>query len=130
MKFTPSVFCSFYPIYTESITRFNNKINYFTMKTATEPKWVKIRSIENVNDVKRFFRKMNVLYGLCWDPDEDFEDVENYDIPPIERERIVMLMNQSFEVCEKNNIDIYDLGMEINYPLRKLYGIGTDELQH
>ena len=94
------------------------------MATTLASKTIKIKTVETLKDVKTFFQQMNTLYGLEWDPDEDFEDREIEEIA--DGQKIQSLMNQSFEVCENLNIDIYEFGMEVNHPLRKIYGIGTD----
>ena len=97
------------------------------MATTIQSQIIKITSVETLKDVKIFFQQMNKLYGLAWDPDEDFED---YEMESNDRQNIQKLMNQSFEVCENLKMDIYDFGMKINYPLRKKYGIGTDKIQN
>lgn len=95
------------------------------MITTIQSQTIKVQSVETLKDVKVFFQQLNKLYGLAWDPDEDFED---YDMELIDRQNIQKLMNQSFDVCEKLKIDIYAFGMKVNYPLRKIGGIGTDKV--
>jgi uncharacterized protein (UPF0248 family) len=97
------------------------------MTTTIQTQIIKIKSVETLKDVRTFFQQMNKLYGLGWTPDEDFED---YEMSVADRQNIVKLMYQSFQVCECEKIDIHEFGMKINYPLRKIYGIGTDKIQN
>ena len=97
------------------------------MATTIQSQTIKVKSVKTLKDVKTFFRQMNKLYGLTWDPDHDFKD---YEMEEKDRKNIQYLVNECWNVCENLNIDIYAIAMKVNYPIRKIYGLGTDKIQN
>jgi hypothetical protein len=76
-----------------------------------------ITNIININDVETFFHRL-LDEGLNLHPDEDFMNYVNTDtsLPTYTNYEAVERNHQmelSFEVCEKANVDIYDLALEI-----------------
>jgi hypothetical protein len=76
-----------------------------------------IDKIENIEDVTVFFTQ---LYneGVSAHPDDDFYDYINYETkePSFNLEDVNLrnrLMNDSFEVCERADVDIYDLMVNV-----------------
>lgn len=73
-----------------------------------------IRTTKNVID----FAKQLVKEGVSFHPDDDFNDYSNFETneptySKIEADFRNELMNQCFEVCEKNGVDIYDTMNEV-----------------
>lgn len=76
-----------------------------------------IKSISTVDDVKIFFKQL-FAEGLNFHPDDPFEDYINTDTKEpfyTEEEAKVreILICEAFEVCENENIDIYEICIEI-----------------
>ncbi len=76
-----------------------------------------ISQIKNPYDVEAFVVQL-VSEGLNYHPDDDFENYINLktDEPsytPEEAQKRNELNQQCFEVCEKFNIDLYDLSQEV-----------------
>jgi len=76
-----------------------------------------IKTIESLEEVVLFMKEL-VAEGLNYHPDDDFEDYINMEtgVPSYTSEEAALrnkLNEQCFEVCEKNNKDIYDISMEI-----------------
>ena len=76
-----------------------------------------IQEIKTVEDVKTFFNEL-LAEELNFHPDDRFEDYINYEtMEPTYTEEEAMLRNrlveQSFDVCDKDNADIYELCTEI-----------------
>jgi hypothetical protein len=74
--------------------------------------------IKTSEDVKVFFTLLKDKYKLSFHPDDSFEDYINVDTKESiftneEAEYFDKIMDASFEVCEKEEIDIYELGMSI-----------------
>ena len=73
--------------------------------------------IQNINDVKNFFKKLK-SEGLNFHPDNKFEDYINYHTKRSSyslKEQIELnkSLYKSFIVCNKENVDIYELCWEI-----------------
>lgn len=88
-------------------------------------KYDKEKQITTVNDVKDFFHHIVYERKVNFHPDEDFESYINYDnkIPtftPDEVKAYNRLIDQSFDVCEKNKADVYQLACD---ELFKVYGM-------
>lgn len=75
-----------------------------------------IQEIKTAEDVKTFF---NELYteGLSFHPDDLFEDYVRtktgepfYSVEEVAVRNV--LMGQAFDVCEKGNVDIYELSLD------------------
>lgn len=72
-----------------------------------------IHKIENIEDVTIFLTDL-FNEGVSAHPDDDFNDYINYETkePTYTEQEAVMrnrLMNDAFHVCEKANVDIYEL---------------------
>lgn len=79
--------------------------------------FIMITKINNIDDVKIFFQNL-YLEGVSAHPDDDFNDYVNYETneASYNMEEATLrnrLMNDSFEICEKVNVDIYDLMMNV-----------------
>lgn len=76
-----------------------------------------IQEIKNVEDVKTFFEVL-LAEGLNFHPDDMFETHVHRDTrEPFysDQESFVRntLLDQAFEVCEKEDVDIYELCIDI-----------------
>ena len=76
-----------------------------------------IQEIKNTEGVKTFFNEL-LAESLNFHPDDRFEDYINYETKePTYTEDEAALRNgvleQSFEVCDKEGADIYELCIEI-----------------
>ena len=76
-----------------------------------------IQEIKTTEDVKTFFEEL-LSEGLNFHPDDLFEDYINYETkePTYTEEEAVLrnhLLEQAFDVCEKQGHDIYELCIEI-----------------
>ena len=72
---------------------------------------IKITSIE---DVKAFANHLANDLHLNFHPDDDFSFYVNYEtkeptFSPEEAAKYNALMNECFDVCEKANVDVYDV---------------------
>ncbi len=73
--------------------------------------------IATIDDVKEFFRHLVDERRVEIHPDDRFEDYvsrENYEntFSPEECAIYNRLMDESFEACEKNGVDIYAIGLD------------------
>lgn len=73
--------------------------------------------IATIDDVKVFFGHLVDERGVEFHPDDRFEDYvsrENYEntFSPEECAIYNRLMDESFEVCEENGVDIYAVGLD------------------
>jgi hypothetical protein len=76
-----------------------------------------IKAINTLVDVAAFAKEI-IKDGVSFHPDDNFNDYVNFATneqiyTDIEAERRNVLMNQCFEVCEKEDMDIYDFMLEI-----------------
>ena len=74
--------------------------------------------IQTVDDVKTFFHHLLDERRVNFHPDDDFRDYcYNADGKPMFTEQEVTvyhrLMDASFDVCEKAQVDIYGIGFEM-----------------
>lgn len=72
--------------------------------------------ILTIDDVKQFAKQLTAE-GLSFHPDDDFQDYVNLstNAPSYSKEDADLrneLMNQCFDVCEKEGVDIYEIMME------------------
>lgn len=77
--------------------------------------------IETVEDVKEFFEVLHNKYKLAFHPDDPFEDYVSIEsgTPTFTNGEAIYLnevMNQCFEVCEKNDVEIYSIGLSLINP--------------
>ena len=73
-----------------------------------------INEISNVNDVKAFAKQFVFVENLSVHPDDDFKDYISYTTKLrfySEKEVAVRneLMNQCFDFCNENNIEIHEI---------------------
>ena len=71
--------------------------------------------ILSVEDVKVFFHHLVDERKVNFHPDDDFADYICYEdrTPTFTQTEVAIynrLMDESFDVCEKANVDIYDIG--------------------
>ena len=71
--------------------------------------------IKSVEDVKTFFHHLVNERKLNFHPDDDFADYICCDdkTPSFTEQEVLVynrLIEESFDVCEKANVDIYDIG--------------------
>jgi len=76
-----------------------------------------IIDIVKIEDVSEFFSDL-FKEGVNAHPDDDFNDYINYETKEAtyNSEEAALrntLMNRSFEICERSDVDIYELMMEI-----------------
>ena len=74
--------------------------------------------ITSVDDVKAFFHHLVSERNLNFHPDDRFEDYVSCDdgsntFSQEECSVYNRLMDESFDVCEKNGADIYAIGLEL-----------------
>ena len=74
--------------------------------------------ITSVDDVKAFFHHLGNERNLNFHPDDRFEDYVSCDdgsntFSQEECSVYNRLMDESFDVCEKNGVDIYAIGLEL-----------------
>ena len=74
--------------------------------------------IETVGDVQAFFETLHDTYKLAFHPDDSFNDYVGIGTgtPTFTNDEAVYLnavMNQCFEICEKNDVEIYLIGLEL-----------------
>ena len=74
--------------------------------------------ITSVDDVKEFFHHLVSERNLNFHPDDRFEDYVSCDdgsntFSQEECSVYNRLMDESFDVCEKNGVDIYAIGLEL-----------------
>ena len=74
--------------------------------------------ITSVDDVKEFFHHLVSERNLNFHPDDRFEDYVSCDdgsntFSQEECSVYNRLMDESFDVCEKNGADIYAIGLEL-----------------
>ena len=79
--------------------------------------YTKESRIATLDDVKEFFGHLVNERRVAFHPDERFEDyVSREGQETFTEEECAIynrLMEESFEVCEKSNADIYDVGTEV-----------------
>lgn len=76
--------------------------------------------ILTIEDVKLFAKQL-LDEGLSFHPDDDFNDYVNYSSqqPSYNVEDADLrnkLMNQCFEICEKEEVDIYEIMLSVVLP--------------
>ena len=76
-----------------------------------------ITQIQTSGDVQTFAKQL-IAEGVSFHPDDDFNDYVNFkeNKPCYSKEEAdlrIDLMNNCFEVCEKEGVDIYDLMLEV-----------------
>lgn len=73
--------------------------------------------INNVDDVRKFFHYIVEDRNVNFNPDDMFEDYMLSDgttaFTPEECEIYNRLVEESFDICEKEEFDIYEIGLDI-----------------
>lgn len=74
--------------------------------------------INTIDQVKEFFDYLTKLRRVNFNPDDDFADYIDLSThePTFDAEEVAILnilMEQSFEVCEANQTDIYELAEQV-----------------
>ena len=73
--------------------------------------------INNVDEVRKFFHYIVEDRNVNFNPDDMFEDYMLSDgttaFTPEECEIYNRLMEESFDICEKEEFDIYEIGLDI-----------------
>ena len=87
-----------------------------------------INNINSVRDVEIFASQLVNDENLSFHPDDNFSDYINFETNKFiySDEKAVLLnkmMEQCFEVCLKQNVDIYEL---MGKPLFERFGIGLN----
>ena len=77
--------------------------------------------ILSVDDVRMFFHHLVEERKVNFHPDDDFANYVSLKdhTPTFSDEEVVIynrLMDESFDVCDKSNIDIYEIGIEFLMP--------------
>lgn len=72
-----------------------------------------ITKIKNINDIKAFAKHLVEIEKLSFHPDDDFNEYITSEQQPFysksEAELCNKLMNDCFKVCNKNNLEIYEI---------------------
>lgn len=74
--------------------------------------------INTIDQVKEFFDYLTTVRRVNFNPDDDFADYIDLSThePTFDAEEVAILnilMEQSFEVCEANQTDIYELAEQV-----------------
>ena len=82
--------------------------------------------INNVDDVRKCFHYIVEERNVNFNPDDMFEDYMSVDgsnaFTPEECEIYNRLVEEAFEICEKENVDIYQIALDI---LNKKLGLSA-----
>lgn len=73
----------------------------------------RINQVDTISDVRQFLKELTSVFGLGFHPDDLFElELIDEQSDKIESERLNKLMDKAFEICEREGVEIYGLGME------------------
>lgn len=77
-----------------------------------------LSSINSITDAETFFKQLILEENLNFNPDEDFRNYVHVDtgLPSYTEEEAEVrnhLLDQCFDICEKHQADIYQMGIEI-----------------
>lgn len=82
--------------------------------------------INNVDDVRKFFHYIVNERNVNFNPDDMFEDYMSADgttaFTPEECEIYNRLVEEAFKICDKENVDIYEIALDI---LKKKLGLSA-----
>ena len=75
---------------------------------------MELKKIESISDVKQFAKLLKAELGLGFHPDDPFEDYINFQTreftySPKEAKLRNELIDQSFQVCTREQVDIYSV---------------------
>ena len=83
-------------------------------------------TINSIEDIKQFFRDIHEMYPLEWHPDDDFHFFMKDDNTRAFSDEQAALLNdvmiKSFDFCDRNDIDVYELAGQIQLELWKAQG--------
>lgn len=73
--------------------------------------------ISTVDDVNNFMKFIYEDLEVNFHPDDDFNDIVNYEtgeksFNKKDADRLNKLVDDCFKVCEKNNLDIYEIALK------------------
>lgn len=84
-------------------------------------------NIKSKKDVEGFFKSLVEDFDLAFHPDDEFADYVTGDGKQVfnskESKDLDAIMNQCFLWCEKNNVDIYEVGLDVTKAEYKKRGI-------
>lgn len=74
------------------------------------------KQIRTIDDVKKFFDYLFEVEKVNFHPDEDFStyisiETEEPTFSKSEADHYNSLMSIAFDICENNNVDVYELSM-------------------
>lgn len=80
-----------------------------------------VSHITSLTDVKTYFNHLVFERKVNFHPDDDFANYVSLKdhTPTFSEEEVVIynrLMDESFDVCDKENVDIYEIGIEYLMP--------------
>ncbi|TAK35036.1 MAG: hypothetical protein EPO28_15200 [Saprospiraceae bacterium] len=85
-----------------------------------------ITEIHTLDDVRAWFEELNENFGLSWHPDDPFDWGSYTPADVAMAAHLDALMDKAFEICDAEGVEIYKVGLEVNKPLRRAMGLGTD----
>jgi hypothetical protein len=68
--------------------------------------------MRTVEDVRSFFLELVDKYSLNFHPDTPFEDFDV--LSKAQAKALNKKMDKAFKICEKEKVDIYEIGLEIH----------------
>jgi len=84
------------------------------MATAIMYPLTQINQVDTISDVQQFLKELTDVFGLGFHPDDQFElELIDKQSDKIESDRLNKLMDKAFEVCKREGVEIYELGMEM-----------------
>lgn len=77
-----------------------------------------LSTINSIKDVETFFNKLILEESLNFHPDEDFRNYVHVDtgLPSYTEEEAELrnlLMQEAFEVCDRESVEIYQIGIQL-----------------
>jgi hypothetical protein len=76
-----------------------------------------ISAIKSISDVEQFFKHLTLTENLAFHPDDDFKDYVTNSNEPFyttqKAELLNNLMNDCFEVCESEKVDVYGVALGV-----------------
>jgi hypothetical protein len=107
----------------------NEKKYIIFASTKSNKTMFNLTEIKTIEDVRVFLDHVCNNLDLSFCPDTPFEDYINLEtrestFTPAEAEQYNKLLNEAFEVCNANEIDIHDLCCEIDKWYQHLLSIG------
>lgn len=91
------------------------------------PSNLKVYFIENLEDVRQYFRDLHEIYDSEFYPDDNFEDFTDEGgeatFTREQAEYLNKIMIQCFDVCDKNDVEIYDIAGEVQEEVWRRNGL-------